>query len=169
MTQALVVDASAALALLRAEPFAGDIRRALAGARRLIVPEHFWLEVANVLGRRHHWEAEAIVEAVRDLDELGIESVSLDRALLLAGVDIQHRLALTAYDAVYLALAEVEDAHLLTLDVRLAARAGSRAVPLPGLPRGLAEEPAGYGGEPVNWARFGPFLARLRADARRAG
>jgi uncharacterized protein with PIN domain len=75
VTEPVDLDASAALAILRAEPSAQAVRRAIPVAERLIVPELFWLEVANALARRFGWEGEAIVEAVRELDELGLESV----------------------------------------------------------------------------------------------
>jgi predicted nucleic acid-binding protein len=165
VTEPVDLDASAALAILRAEPSAQAVRRAIPVAERLIVPELFWLEVANALARRFGWEGEAIVEAVRELDELGLESVPIPRAVLLAAIDIVDRHALTAYDALYLALAESENARLLTLDARLAAAAGARAITVEGIDhRRFAEAPAGYGGDPINWTRFGPYLARLRAE-----
>jgi predicted nucleic acid-binding protein len=169
----LVVDASAALAIVHDEPGASRVRRALAdptiGAGRRLVPDVFWLEVMNVLVRGHGATPEEVVEAVRQLDELDLESVCIDRPLLLLGLDLQVRHRLTAYDAAYLALAESEDAQLLTLDQRLADAAGDRAVRIDGLPpRRLAEEPAQYNAEPVDWARFGPYLARLRAEVRAA-
>jgi len=101
------------------------------------------------------------------MDELQVESIHLDRPLLLLTIDLQTRSGLSAYDAAYLALAQAEDARLLTLDARLADAAGDRAMRIDGMPpRRLAEEAAAYGGEPIDWARFGPYLARLRAEAR---
>lgn len=106
-----------------------------------------------------------VVEALRETDDLGIDTIPLDRPLLLVTIDIQAREGLSAYDAAYLALAEIEDVRLLTLDRRLALAAGPRAIRTPGLGlERLAEAPAPYG-EPVDWARFGPYLARLRAEA----
>ena len=79
-------------------------------------------------------------------------------------LDLQARFDLSSYDAAYLALAETEDAQLLTLDRRLAVAAGPRAVRLPGLtPERLFERPAPYG-EPVDWGRFGTYLARVRTE-----
>jgi predicted nucleic acid-binding protein len=167
VNEPVVLDASAALAILRAEPSAQAVRRAIPAEERLIVPELFWLEVTNALARRFGWEGEAIVEAVRELDELGLASVPIPRAVLLAAIDIVDRHALTAYDALYLALAESENARLLTLDAQLAAAAGPRAIRIEGIdPRRLAEAPAGYRRDPINWTRFGPYLARLRAESR---
>jgi hypothetical protein len=92
------------------------------------------------------------------------ESVGIDRSLLLVAIDLQARFGLSAYAAAYLALAETENARLLTLDRQLSRAAGTRTVRLPGIGEGrLSEDPASYG-EPVDWGRFGPYLARLRAE-----
>jgi predicted nucleic acid-binding protein len=164
----IVVDASAAIALIRREPAGPAIAEVLhASARdgvRLLVPEAFWLEVANVLIRRHGLPFGEVVNAILQVDDLGMESIGVDRPLLLVTIDLQARFGLSAYDAAYLALAETADARLLTLDRQLSRAAGTRAIPLPGMGTGrLSEEPAPYG-EPIDWARFGPYLARLRAE-----
>src|SRR5829696_5273349 len=97
MPEALVLDASAALALLLGERDAAQVRdRLAAGAGgRILVLDLFWLEVTNVLARRHRWEGNAVVEAVRELDELGLETVPLHRPLLLAALDLTSALGLT--------------------------------------------------------------------------
>ncbi|MEK6720179.1 MAG: type II toxin-antitoxin system VapC family toxin [Chloroflexota bacterium] len=171
MPMPIVVDASVAIALIRREPVAPSARRTIAqhgaAGQRLLVPDVFWIELVNVLARRYSATSEEIVGALRDIDDLAIESIRLDRALLLAAIDMQQRHRLPAYDAVYLALVEAEDGQLITLDARLADAAGGRAIRIDGMPpRHLAEETATYGGEPIDWARFGPYLARLRAEAR---
>jgi predicted nucleic acid-binding protein len=166
----IVLDASVAIAVIRREPtrqtLLGVLRETAAGRGDRMVPDHFWLELANVLIRRYGVTAEEAVERLRDVDDFGLRSIRVDRPLLLVTLDLQARFGLSAYDAAYLALAETEDARLLTLDRRLALAAGARAVRLPGLtPERLAEEPEAYG-EPVDWARFGGYLARLRAETR---
>lgn len=170
MTGPLVVDASVLIALVRHEPARAELvalLRPVPGRGRCLVPEVMWIELTNVLVRRHRLTPAQVVEAVRDVDDLGLDSVPLDRATLLMAIDVAGRSGLSLYDALYLALAEVEDAQLVTLDRELAAAAGPRAVPLPSLgPRRLSESPAPYGSEPIEWARFGPYLARLRAEAR---
>lgn len=166
----IVLDASAAIAIIRHEPPAsalmGFLRDTVVRGERRIVPDSFWLELVNVLIRRYRAPYEKAVDAVRSIDDLSVLSVRLDRPLLLVAIDLQARFGLSAYDAAYLALAETEDARLLTLDRQLAAAAGPRAIRIPGLGlERLSEMPASYG-EPVDWARFGPYLARLRAEAR---
>ncbi|TAL05617.1 MAG: PIN domain-containing protein [Chloroflexota bacterium] len=167
MADAIVLDASAAIALLRREPAAEAVRSALDTSVEILVPDQFWLEIVNVLVRRHRWMADAVVAALRDLDELDLTTTPLGRASLLLALDRAVRFDLTACDAQYLALAEASDAWLLTLDAELAGAAGGRALPVPGVsarsPR-LAEERAGYG-ESLDWSRLGRYLADLRADA----
>ncbi len=169
----IVLDASAAIALIRREPawpaIAEVLRASAREAVRLLAPEAFWLEVVNVLVRRHGLPPSEVVEALRELDDLGIDSVGIDRPLLLVTIDLQARFGLSAYDAAYLAVAETEDARLLTLDRQLTRAAGARAVPLPGSRQErLSEAPASYG-ELIDWARFGPYLAELRAAAHAVG
>lgn len=183
MREAIVLDASVALAVLRAEPLgpwaASLLRSHALAAGRVVVPVHFWLEVANVLVRRYRHTATEVIDRVRVLDEFAIESVDLDRTLWLLAIERTASLGLTAYDAAYLALAEALDARLMTLDTSLAAAAGSRAVQLGGhasaeerapydARRDVAVSPssAGAAREPGDvLARFGEYLAELRRQA----
>lgn len=172
MPDRLVLDASAAIAIARAEPGVADIRRIvgdhLAAGGEIDAPEHFWLEVANVLVRRHGLTPVEIVEAIRDLDDLGIVTFEIDRPLLLLVLRSMVTGELSAYDAAYLDLAEVVDGRLLTLDSRLAAAAGERAIPLQGDgPSRSAEAPAIYRHAAALTAApaFGPYLAELRRRA----
>ena len=67
MPDALVLDSSAALALLLDEPDASKVRRLLVrvAGGRLLVLDLFWLEVTNVLVRRYGWDAEVVLEVGR--------------------------------------------------------------------------------------------------------
>ena len=172
MADHLVLDASAAISIEQAEPGAAGIRTILAdhlaADGEIAVPDHFWLEFVNVLLRRYSRTPTEVVEAIRELDELGIVTFEIDRPLLL--LVLQRMLAeeLSAYDAAYLALAEVVDGRLLTLDDRLSAAAGERAIPRPGGgPSRSAETPATYRNVATLSAApaFGPYLAELRRRA----
>jgi predicted nucleic acid-binding protein len=169
----LVLDASAALAVLRAEPHGERIRSVLAspGAEGIHVPDHFWLEVINVLGRAVDRPGAEIAARVRELDELGLATVAIDRPLVLLALDLMARHALTAYDAAYLALAIAVDADIVTLDVPLAAAAGERDVLGTRRGAGVSEERAAYGPSDAiaTWAGFGSYLAKLRAETLEAG
>ncbi len=158
---ALVVDASAALAISLQEPTSERAEailraRSVAGGA-VLVPSIFWLEVVNVLVRRHHQPPGLVLEAIVDLENLGLESVQLDRPQLLLTIDVVARYGLSAYDAAYLALAESADAQLLTADGRLAAAAGARAIPLDG--GAVHEEAPPY---TASWAASPGAAAYLR-------
>lgn len=165
--RALVIDASAALVLLRMEPGWTDVddhlRRQMLDAVPLIVPTLFWLEVVNVLARRYRYPPSAVTEAVYELEQIGVVTREVGRPGVLAVVDAIGRYDLNAYDAAYLVLAESADARLLTADVALAAAARGRAILVNG-PAGIADEPAPYEAAAAwpRWKGAAAYLAELR-------
>lgn len=161
----VVLDASAGLKLVRIEEGRDTAVRTVADATRTCVPTFFWLEIANVLARRHGWSGAAVIEAVHGLDSLGIETIEADRAMILAVIDLVERHDLTAYDAAYLALALSLDADIATADRRLALAAGDRAIVI-GSMGGIDEEQGRYRPRTPSWpswADAGAYLADLRA------
>jgi predicted nucleic acid-binding protein len=177
MPDRLVLDASAAIAIDQAEPEAGRVRTAvahyLAPGAEIVVPSHFWLELVNVLMRRYGRTPTEIIEAIRELDHMGIVTFEVDRPLLLLAFQRMETEGLSAYDAVYLAVAELVDGRLLTLDARLAAAAGTRAVVVRGdRPGRLAETRATYEPDPAALAAapaFVAYMAELRNRAEATG
>ncbi len=121
----IVVDASVALELLLRTPAASAVERRLFGANETLHAPHLIdIEVAHVLRRyalAGEMSGERGREALEDLADLSLRryphEVLLPRAWEL-------RANLTAYDAIYVALAEALDAPLLTRDRRLAGAAG---------------------------------------------
>ena len=116
----IVTDASTIAELLLARPQAGAIRRALAPHPELHVPEHFHVEVISVL-RRYSIRGElggaraaAALSALVELRTVTYPVIGLVEAIW------ERRLALSAYDAAYLALAHTLDSQLITLDRALA-------------------------------------------------
>src|SRR4051794_37798793 len=69
MADALVLDASVAIAIARREPQANAAGAALyerASRNQTVhVPGHFWLELANVFARRHGMSPSEILQGVR--------------------------------------------------------------------------------------------------------
>lgn len=175
MMEVLVIDASVAVPLVRPERESAAIRvtvaRWLRAGHRLVVPSHFWLDVLNVLGRRHQYTSAEIVEALRELDELDLETLAVGRPVQFLIVDLMGRFRLTSYDGAYLALAHAMDAGLATLDADLAEAAGARWVSPLDVDgrRRLSESHAAYRAEvPVAWPQWsgaGAYLAELRARA----
>ena len=167
----LVLDASVAVAVVRRESTARGAEAALRHARdanaTFLVPSLFWLEVINALSRGHRLPPKVVLEAIADLDALELETVELDRPVLLLALDAVVSHGLTAYDAAYLSVAQAADAQLLTADARLAAAAGERALLIVdgGPSHAVAETPAPYGGSWADWPGAAAYLVELRARA----
>lgn len=177
MTEVVVIDASIAVTRIRRQAGWDDVNQRVATwqrtGTRLVVPSHFWLEVSNGLMRRHGLRGSQVMEAIHRLDEIGLETVVVDRPILLLALDRAERFALTTYDAAYLAVAEALDASLYTSDRALLAAAGTRGLAVDGSPgHRLSEVKASYGPErPSTWPDYSgasAYLASLRAEATRA-
>ncbi len=121
----IVVDASALLEVLLRTGAAGTVERRLFTAGvTLHAPHLLDIEVAQVI-RRYAAKGELDdARAQLALDDLGdIRLQRYGHDFLLRRVwDLRHNL--TAYDAIYVALAEALDAVLVTRDRRLAGAAG---------------------------------------------
>jgi predicted nucleic acid-binding protein len=124
----IVVDASALIEVLLRTPAAGKVeQRLFAPGETLYAPHLIDVEVAQVLRR---YAVAGMVgevrchEALQDLADVPLaryaHDILLERVWELRG-------NLTAYDAVYVALAEALDAPLLTRDRRIAAAPGHAA------------------------------------------
>jgi predicted nucleic acid-binding protein len=124
----IVVDASAVLEALLRTPAAAAVEKWLfEPSQTLHAPHLLDVEVAQVV-RRYAANGEIDAErgrmALDDLADLPLRRYPHD--FLLPRVwDLRNNL--TAYDAMYVALAEVLDAPLLTRDKRLAASPGHHA------------------------------------------
>jgi predicted nucleic acid-binding protein len=171
--RSIVIDASIAISIARGEPSGPAASAAIStwssSGARVVVPSHFWLEVANALLIRWRWPGEQVLEVIHLLDQMRFDTIDLDRAGLLLAIDISERHRLTVYDATYLALAISMDGSLVTFDAALRAAAGSRALHVG--PARLSETPAAYEHD-VTWPNYkgaSAFLAKLRAEAARPG
>ena len=117
----IVVDASAMLELLLLTPAGNKVAtRVFEPKTTLHAPELIDVEVAQVLRRYERsgdLNASRGIEALQDLKDLPIERYS-HQGLLPRIWELRDNL--TAYDAAYVALAEILDTPLLTSDARLA-------------------------------------------------
>lgn len=165
--QGVVMDASAAVALVVGEPDGAAVQRLLIRwskqKRSVWVTSIFWLELVNALVRRRKWSSRDALEAIHRLDSYQPATVEQDRALVILALDLAERHDLTAYDAAYLALAIRFDARLLTLDRQLASAAKERAI-------GVGDERVSDLRQPyereVTWPNYrgaSAYLASLRA------
>jgi predicted nucleic acid-binding protein len=125
----IVLDASAALELLLRTRAGETIeQRVFRPAESLHAPHLLDVEVAQVVrrfARAGDLDDERGRAILQDLADLRIERYPHD--ILLPRI-WELRDTVTAYDAAYLALAELLEAPLLTRDARLAKAAGHRAV-----------------------------------------
>ncbi len=124
----IVVDASALLEALLRTPAAAVVEERLFDVRHTLhVPHLIDIEVAQVLRRyaaTGQIEPGRCRDALDDLSDFPLHRYPHD-VLLPRVWELRHNL--TAYDAVYVALAEALDARLVTCDRRLAAASGHRA------------------------------------------
>lgn len=97
-----------------------------AGRLAVVVPPLLELELLNVAARAWRWNEARLVRLVTAIKHLGLErrEPELNRVAHWAG------LGLTAYDAVYVALAELAGIELITDDDLILDVAGRLATPL---------------------------------------
>jgi predicted nucleic acid-binding protein len=121
----IVVDASVLANAIADDEIDGRIaREVLREAKDLAAPDLVDVETVSALRKR--WLAGTITEerfaaAVRDLEDLDLDRYP---ALPLMGRVFELRANLSAYDATYVALAEILGCELLTGDGRLAGAPG---------------------------------------------
>ena len=107
-------------------PYGADARRAVTEAGGASIPDLADVEAVAVLRKR--WIARAITadrfaDAIHDLAELPFRRYPASPVLQRV---YELRATVTAYDAVYVALAEELDCDLVTLDSRIARAPGPR-------------------------------------------
>jgi predicted nucleic acid-binding protein len=123
----IVADASAVVEVLLNTPSGLEIRRRFEVEEEIDVPHVLDLEVLQVLRRYDRtsaFDAQRMEEALQDYEDLPLRRHS-HRVLLPRIWELRHNL--TAYDATYLALAEILDAPLITRDRAFASIKGHRA------------------------------------------
>ena len=82
------------------------------------VPELFFNEMLTVLARLLGDDAEAVRRHLGSLQHLGFERIGNGRELLDRAADLACRHALTGYDAIYAASAQLAGGTWLTADLR---------------------------------------------------
>jgi predicted nucleic acid-binding protein len=127
----IVLDASAALELILAQPGADRLARTLAAHDEVHVPEHFHIEAISGLRRLVLHGGLDEVAGIRALEALERLRAVRYPVLPLSAAVWALRDRLSAYDAAYLALAVALDADLVSCDAGLAeaARAAGRSAP----------------------------------------
>jgi predicted nucleic acid-binding protein len=125
MRKKVVLDASAIAKWYRREEESEEMKalrtKILTGEVEAHVPDFAFVELANVL--RKGSNAAVVAEGVRAAMALGM-TVHRFEELFEKVAEIAFARDLTIYDAIYAALAELEDAALVTYDNKLLAKTG---------------------------------------------
>jgi predicted nucleic acid-binding protein len=128
----VVLDASVILKWFRAsgEEHVDDARALRsafqAGDLTVYAPPLMSLEILNIAGRRWRWDEARLMALVESLGDLGLVLADPD----LGRVAAWTARGLTAYDATYVALAEMQSIRLITDDARIVDVATGIAVAL---------------------------------------
>jgi len=135
--QALVLDASVGVKWFSAKA-EQSLRQALqirdghvAGDLQVLVPDLFYYEVANAIVHKKHIPADAVQSAVASLFALGLQTASVETALLETSTGLARKFDITVYDACYVALAKQAECPLVTANPRHQGRqVGCQVIPI---------------------------------------
>jgi predicted nucleic acid-binding protein len=125
MALACVLDASAAVRLILADPAAADLADRVGGAALVLAPELMLTELANTLwklrraDRLNDLDPQELLAEAREL----VDRLEPDRHLQAEALALACHLNHPVYDCLYLALARREAASLISSDRRLNALA----------------------------------------------
>ena len=125
MALACVLDASAAVRLILADPAAADLAERVGGAALVLAPELMLTELANTLwklqraDRLNDLDPQELLAEAREL----VDRLEPDRHLQAEALALACHLNHPVYDCLYLALARREAASLISSDPRLNALA----------------------------------------------
>ena len=89
------------------------------GQARLLVPELFFVELANALRYNPHFSVGDVQAALSSVWSMELERVDLSSQALKEVVHVAYQYDVTLYDAIFLALAKAADAELVTADYSL--------------------------------------------------
>ncbi|MBI2042948.1 type II toxin-antitoxin system VapC family toxin [Candidatus Pacearchaeota archaeon] len=84
----------------------------------LIVPDLMFLEVLNTL-RYKRAKKDALIKANKILFELGLKIEKIDKETLIKTIENSVKYNITVYDALYVSMAQLHNASLITADSKL--------------------------------------------------
>ena len=128
----IVLDVSGALAVATNHPATMWIEPALRAASHIIAPSLFFSEACNAAWKYFHIEGatEEDINLIAKTAISQIDTIFPDELLWPSALRLAYELDHPVYDCFYLALAQTQQAHLLTLDKRLGLLAQRIDLPL---------------------------------------
>lgn len=127
MSKLIVIDASVAIKWYIAEPDSLKAKiwynRIQTGKILAVIPDYFYLECCNVFLKRYRIAQEECKAVLRDIEQLGLEVVPLSILKMSQVITLSSKYNITMYDAVYLEVARIAEAKVVTADEILALRA----------------------------------------------
>ncbi len=130
MTAEVVLDASIAAKCFFTEDGSDDARRLVGSGIALVAPDLIFAEIASVAAKRVRRGDVSRDLAQAAMDSLGdlIDVVAPTRPLSSRAFQLGADHGLSAYDGVYLALAELRRTRVVTADVKLIDRASQHGL-----------------------------------------
>lgn len=121
MRRLLVVDASVAVKWLLPEAYSTEAIALLDSRNRLIAPDLLWIEAGSVLWKQQRRGALSAAETTALVEQIMAMPVEIEpsEALVQPAVELALATGRSVYDCVYVALALMRDAVLVTADERL--------------------------------------------------
>ena len=119
----LVLDTSVILKWFTQENYSGvavNIREDFySGIHEIVEPDLLVYEFTNVLRYNPNYTTEDVVKAVDSLIEMGLDIVVPTAEVLKGAVTLAKKYDITVYDAVFVSLAKLIDATIITADEKL--------------------------------------------------
>ncbi|MBC7333892.1 MAG: type II toxin-antitoxin system VapC family toxin [Actinobacteria bacterium] len=97
------------------------LRQKVLNKLEIIVPELFFLEILNAFLTKSKFSLEDTLMAEEALSKMSLRIMSQDHFLLKSAIQIAYACNLTIYDAIYIAVAQICQAILLTEDKKILA------------------------------------------------
>ncbi len=116
--QKKIVDASVGVKWFHQEQDSNKAQKLLEDCETIVVPDLFFYEIANAL-RYNKKELRIINESLKELENLQLETYYFCFEILAGATELSIKHDLTIYDSLYLALAELLNYKLITMDRKL--------------------------------------------------
>ena len=119
----LVLDASVLLKWFKQEKYTEIATRIkddfVNGVHEIVVPDLILYEITNAMRHDKRFDARLVKESLDNLIKMEIDIVIPSQDLISHAIEISYNNNVTIYDAIYIALAELNNAVFITADEKL--------------------------------------------------